>query len=67
MKEDWPKWLYSSLALYLEDPPLTGPDYAKTAHRAGDELRFWQVLEQLPDEVDAPFSMDLLLETLAMI
>jgi len=55
MKEDSPKWLYSSLALYLEDSPLTGSDYTKTAHRAGDDLRFWQVLEQLPDEVRPVF------------
>ena len=55
MKRDWPEWLYSSLALYLEDPPLTGSDYAKTANSAGDDLRFWQVLEQLPDEVRPVF------------
>jgi hypothetical protein len=64
MKEDCPEWLYSSLALYLEDPPLGGSDYTKTVLKAGDDYVFGKYLSNYLTKYDL-FSIDLLLETLA--
>ena len=51
MKELWPPWVYKAFQPYIDEDHLTGPEEEPFGSNIGDDLRFRELIDQLPDEV----------------